>query len=138
MSGIKAPEEGKFEKRLYMCRGKRVARLKQVLFSAHKYIIQTYWSSYMCKQIVVVLIQVPFARSSLNHDDVFILDTEDKIFQFNGANSSMQERSKALDVVQFLKDKYHKGKCKVAIVGRAYASRSRSLYCSFSFIFFNL
>ena len=63
-------------------------------------------------------IQVPFARSSLNHDDVFILDTESKIFQFNGANSNIQERAKALEVVQFLKDKNHEGKCDVAIVGR--------------------
>ncbi|KAI3678039.1 hypothetical protein L6452_37318 [Arctium lappa] len=88
VSGIKTPGEEKFETRLYTCKGKRVVRLKQV----------------------------PFTRSSLNHDDIFILDTENKIFQFNGANSNMQERSKALDVVQFLKDKYHKGTCKVAIV----------------------
>lgn len=29
-SGFKAPEEEKFETRLYVCRGKRVVRLKQV------------------------------------------------------------------------------------------------------------
>lgn len=63
-------------------------------------------------------IQVPFARSSLNHDDVFILDTQSKIFQFNGANSNIQERAKALEVVQFLKEKNHEGMCDVAIVGR--------------------
>lgn len=62
--------------------------------------------------------QVPFARSSLNHDDVFILDTQNKIYQFNGANSNIQERAKALEVVQFLKEKYHEGKCDVAIVGK--------------------
>lgn len=61
--------------------------------------------------------QVPFARSSLNHDDVFILDTENKIFQFNGANSNIQERAKALEVIQHLKEKYHDGVCAVAIVG---------------------
>ena len=61
--------------------------------------------------------QVPFARSSLNHDDVFILDTENKIYQFNGANSNIQERAKALEVVQFLKEKYHQGVCDVAVVG---------------------
>lgn len=61
--------------------------------------------------------KVPFARSSLNHDDVFILDTENKIYQFNGANSNIQERAKALEVVQYLKDKYHEGKCDVAIIG---------------------
>ncbi|QCD80357.1 gelsolin [Vigna unguiculata] len=59
---------------------------------------------------------VPFARSSLNHDDVFILDTESKIFQFNGSNSCIQERAKALEVVQFIKDTYHDGKCEIASV----------------------
>ncbi|CAH9134948.1 unnamed protein product [Cuscuta epithymum] len=87
-SGFKAVEEEEFETRLYVCKGKRVVRLKQV----------------------------PFSRSSLNHDDVFILDTKDKIYQFNGANSNIQERAKALEVIQFFKDKYHEGKCDVAIV----------------------
>jgi hypothetical protein len=64
-------------------------------------------------------VQVPFARSSLNHDDVFILDTENKIYQFNGANSNIQERAKALEVIQFLKEKYHDGTCDVAIVGKS-------------------
>ncbi|EPS59596.1 hypothetical protein M569_15209, partial [Genlisea aurea] len=87
-SGFKKPEEEEFETRLYVCRGKRVVRLKQV----------------------------PFSRSSLNHDDVFILDTKEKIYQFNGANSDIQERAKALEVIQFLKEKYHEGKSDVAIV----------------------
>jgi hypothetical protein len=64
------------------------------------------------------LLQVPFARSSLNHDDIFILDTESKIFQFNGSNSSIQERAKALEVVQYLKDTNHEGKCDVGAVGK--------------------
>ncbi|KAL1555335.1 Villin-3, variant 2 [Salvia divinorum] len=87
-TGFRKTEEEEFETRLYICRGKRVVRLKQV----------------------------PFSRSSLNHDDVFILDTKDKIYQFNGANSNIQERAKALEVIQFLKDKYHEGTCDVAIV----------------------
>ncbi|KAL6902114.1 hypothetical protein ACP4OV_004990 [Aristida adscensionis] len=87
-SGFKKPEEEKFEIRLYICKGKRAIRVKEV----------------------------PFARSSLNHDDVFILDTEKKIFQFNGANSNIQERAKALEVIQHLKEKYHDGVCNVAIV----------------------
>ncbi|KAI5583828.1 hypothetical protein POPTR_006G050200v4 [Populus trichocarpa] len=87
-TGFKKAEEEAFETRLYVCRGKRVVRMKQV----------------------------PFARSSLNHDDVFILDTENKIYQFNGANSNIQERAKALEVIQFLKEKYHDGTCDVAIV----------------------
>ncbi|CAN4107227.1 unnamed protein product [Withania somnifera] len=87
-SGFKKPEEEEFETRLYICKGKRAVRMKQV----------------------------PFSRSSLNHDDVFILDTKDKIYQFNGANSNIQERAKALEVIQFLKEKYHEGTCDVAIV----------------------
>ncbi|GJN16727.1 hypothetical protein PR202_gb03747 [Eleusine coracana subsp. coracana] len=87
-SGFKKPEEEKFETRLYICKGKRGIRVKQV----------------------------PFARSSLNHDDVFILDSENKIYQFNGANSNIQERAKALEVIQHLKEKYHGGVCDVAIV----------------------
>ncbi|MED6224326.1 Villin-4 [Stylosanthes scabra] len=59
---------------------------------------------------------VPFARSSLNHDDIFVLDTESKIFQFNGSNSCIQERAKALEVVQYIKDTYHEGKCEVAAI----------------------
>lgn len=61
--------------------------------------------------------QVAFARSSLNHDDVFILDTKSKIFQFNGSNSCIQERAKALEVVQYIKDTYHDGKCEIATIG---------------------
>nr|VDD57665.1 unnamed protein product [Brassica oleracea] len=87
-SGFKKLEEEEFETRLYTCKGKRAVHLKQV----------------------------PFARSSLNHDDVFILDTKEKIYQFNGANSNIQERAKALAVVQYLKDKFHEGTCDVAIV----------------------
>uniref|UniRef100_A0A0D9X5Q1 HP domain-containing protein n=1 Tax=Leersia perrieri TaxID=77586 RepID=A0A0D9X5Q1_9ORYZ len=69
---------------------------------------------YVCKGNRVV--HVPFARSSLNHDDIFILDTKSKIFQFNGSNSSIQERAKALEVVQYIKDTFHEGKCEVAAV----------------------
>nr|VDC79379.1 unnamed protein product [Brassica rapa] len=69
---------------------------------------------YICKGKHVV--RVPFVRSTLNHDDVFILDTESKIFQFSGSNSSIQERAKALEVVQYIKDTYHDGKCEIAAV----------------------
>ncbi|KAG5096874.1 hypothetical protein JHK82_046728 [Glycine max] len=60
--------------------------------------------------------EITFARSSLNHDDIFILDTKSKIFQFNGSNSSIQERAKALEVVQYVKDTYHDGKCEIASI----------------------
>ncbi|XP_027922178.1 villin-4 isoform X2 [Vigna unguiculata] len=87
-SGFKHVEAEKHTTRLFICKGKHVVHVKEV----------------------------PFARSSLNHDDVFILDTESKIFQFNGSNSCIQERAKALEVVQFIKDTYHDGKCEIASV----------------------
>ncbi|XP_074347260.1 villin-4-like [Apium graveolens] len=59
---------------------------------------------------------VEFVRSSLNHDDVFILDIESKIYQFNGSKSSIQERAKALKVVQYINDPYHDGKCDIATI----------------------
>ncbi|CAK9162236.1 unnamed protein product [Ilex paraguariensis] len=87
-SGFKHTEAEEHKTRLYVCKGKHVVHVKEV----------------------------PFARSSLNHDDIFILDTTSKIFQFNGSNSSIQERAKALEVVQYVKDTYHDGKCEVAAI----------------------
>ncbi|RWR91443.1 villin-4-like protein [Cinnamomum micranthum f. kanehirae] len=96
-SGFKHPDAEEHETRLYVCKGKRVVQVKEANLDG-------------------VFYQVPFARSSLSHDDVFILDTKSKIFQFNGSNSSIQERAKALEVVQFIKDTYHDGKCEVASI----------------------
>ncbi|KAL7224797.1 hypothetical protein ACSBR1_026141 [Camellia fascicularis] len=87
-SGFKHAEAQEHKTRLYVCKGKHVVHVKEV----------------------------SFARSSLNHDDIFILDTKSKIFQFNGSNSSIQERAKALEVVQYIKDTYHDGKCEVAAI----------------------
>lgn len=87
-SGFKKVEVGKVDPRLFIVKGRRAVRV----------------------------LQVPFARSSLNHDDVFVLDTESTIFQFNGATSSIQERGKALEVVQYIKDTDHDGKCEVIII----------------------
>ncbi|GAB2245996.1 hypothetical protein Droror1_Dr00001489 [Drosera rotundifolia] len=87
-SGFHHPEAEEFKIRLFVCRGKHVVHVKEV----------------------------PFARSSLSHDVIFILDTKSKIFQFNGSNSSIQERAKALEVVQYIKDTHHHGKCDVAAI----------------------
>lgn len=87
-SGFKHAEAEEHQTRLYVCKGKHVVHVKEV----------------------------PFARSSLNHDDIFILDTKSKIFQFNGSNSSIQERAKALEVVQYIKDTNHDGKCEIAAI----------------------
>ncbi|CAI9754770.1 unnamed protein product [Fraxinus pennsylvanica] len=87
-SGFKHVEAEEHKTRLYVCKGKHVVHVKEVSFT----------------------------RSSLNHDDIFILDTKSKIFQFNGSNSCIQERAKALEVVQYIKDTYHDGKCEVAAI----------------------
>ncbi|CAL0301513.1 unnamed protein product [Lupinus luteus] len=87
-SGFKHAEAEEHKTRLFVCRGTHVVHVKEV----------------------------PFARSSLNHDDIFVLDTESKIFQFSGSNSSIQERAKALEVVQYIKDTYHEGKCEIAAI----------------------
>ncbi|XP_024964610.1 villin-4-like isoform X2 [Cynara cardunculus var. scolymus] len=87
-SGFKHAEPEEHKNRMFTCQGKHVVHVKEV----------------------------PFARSSLNHDDIFILDTANKIFQFNGSNSCIQERAKALEVVQHIKDTYHDGKCDIATV----------------------
>ncbi|GMY10606.1 villin-1 isoform X2 [Fagus crenata] len=80
--------------------------------------VETYkYSLLTCKGDHVVHIkEVPFSRSSLNHDDVFILDTASKVFLFSGCNSSIQERAKALEVVQYIKENKHGGKCEVATI----------------------
>lgn len=87
-SGFKHHEAEEYKPRLYVCRGKHVVHVNEV----------------------------PCTRSSLNHDDIFILDTQSKIFQFSGSNSSIQERAKALEVVQYIKDTYHHGKCDIAAI----------------------
>eukprot|EP00250_Pteridium_aquilinum_P017294 c23553_g2_i2 orf=330-3245(+) len=80
--------EGRHRVRLFMCNGRHVAHAKEV----------------------------PFTRASLSHEDVFILDTESKIFQFNGANTDIYHRTKALDVVQYLKENFHRKDCTVAVI----------------------
>ncbi|KAH0853661.1 hypothetical protein HID58_092983 [Brassica napus] len=74
----------------------------------------------MCKGDHAVRVkEVPFLRSSLNHDDVFVLDTASKVFLFAGCNSSTQEKAKALEVVEYIKDNKHAGRCQVATIGDA-------------------
>ena len=80
------------------------------LFSLSSLIFHESFSFALC-------LQVPFARSSLTHSDVFVLDTKTKIFQFNGANTTKQERTKALDVAQYIKDSSYPNGCDMAVVG---------------------
>ncbi|XP_051150552.1 villin-4-like isoform X1 [Andrographis paniculata] len=104
-TGFKHAEAEEHQTRLFVCQGKHVVHVKEATF----------------------------ARSSLNHDDVFILDTKSKIYQFNGSNSCIQERAKALEVVQYIKDTYHDGKCEVAAVedGRLMADAEAGEFWAF-------
>ncbi|KAL0798285.1 hypothetical protein Bca101_053459 [Brassica carinata] len=113
-SGFKHVEAEEHITRLFVCRGKHVVHVKEashitLLFVVFDLTLGSHTNG-------MNLFQVPFARSSLNHDDIYILDTKSKIFQFNGSNSSIQERAKALEVVQYIKDTYHDGTCEVATV----------------------
>ena len=58
---------------------------------------------------------------------IFLFLIQRKKIQFNGFNSSIQERVKALEVVQYIKDTYHDGKCEVASVGE-WGIRLETLY----------
>jgi len=121
-SGFKQAEAMEHQTHLFVCRGKHVVHVNEaslwsyILYLSGRIIIIIYYRLYI--KHLTFCWQVPFARSSLNHDDIFILDTKSKIFQFNGSNSSIQERAKALEVVQYIKDTYHDGKCEVAAVGK--------------------
>ena len=72
--------------------------------------------------VFLMLSQVVFSRSSLDHKGVFIVDTASKIFVFSGCNSSVQTRAKALDVVRHLKENRHSGRCEIAAIGGAICS----------------
>ncbi|XP_040940774.1 villin-4 [Gossypium hirsutum] len=87
-TGFKQVDEDEYKTRLLVCKGKQYVQVKEV----------------------------PFARSTLNHENIFILDTRSKIFQFNGSNTSIQERAKALEAVQYIRDTYHDGKCDIATI----------------------
>jgi gelsolin len=122
-SGFKHVEVNEQEHvdRLYVCQGKHFVHVKEARFWCNCILSSN--RLFMAWYGFLLYNQVPFARSSLNHDDVFILDTKFKIFQFNGSNSSIQERAKALEVVQYIKDTFHDGKCDIGFVGKQIYSR---------------
>ena len=64
----------------------------------------------------VCVAEVPLARASLNSGDVFILDLGAKLYQWNGNNSTGQERIKAGEFLQALKSE-RKGKATVEVFG---------------------
>jgi len=87
-SGFKHVDPNKFETRLLHLKGKRNVRVRQVELS--------------CK--------------SLNMGDVFILDLGRKLYQWNGPESSRQEKAKALEVTRRIKDQERGGKAEIIVL----------------------
>jgi hypothetical protein len=55
---------------------------------------------------------------SLNDGDVFILDAGLKLYQWNGAGASRQEKSKGLDVARKIKDEERSGRATFHLLGK--------------------
>ncbi|XP_042492503.1 villin-1 isoform X2 [Macadamia integrifolia] len=107
-------ETGKFLSYFKPC----IIPIEGVFSSGVQFNSETYQVSLLaCKGDHAVYVkEVPFSRSSLNHNDVFILDTASKIFLFSGCKSSTQERAKALEVVQYIIENKHNGRCDVTTI----------------------
>ena len=58
--------------------------------------------------------QVPVSLKSINNSDCFILDNEDIIFQFNGDKANKNEKFKAMQVLNDMKQ--NRGKCQSYII----------------------
>jgi len=106
---------------MFRCEGEHVARVTEVrraAISRFPFISQFLMNAYVRQPAVFLMLsQVVFSRSSLDHKGVFIVDTMSKIFIFSGCNSSVQTRAKALDVVRHLKENRHSGRCEIAAIG---------------------
>lgn len=64
-------------------------------------------------------LQVVCDHATLGHDKILVLDTKTKIFQFNGSETPQWLRANiAKKVVPHINDRYHDGKCDIAIVGK--------------------
>jgi len=64
----------------------------------------------------VVMRQVDVSAKSMNSGDVFILELQDEIFQWNGSKSNMREKSKGVDVSMQLRDEMHGGRALVTVI----------------------
>jgi len=61
----------------------------------------------------VVAQEVLFTRKSLNSVDVFVIDFGDKLYQFNGKDCNKDEKMKAMQFVQKLRDEHGGAKLEV-------------------------
>eukprot|EP01024_Parvocaulis_polyphysoides_P040084 TRINITY_DN3640_c0_g4_i2.p1 TRINITY_DN3640_c0_g4~~TRINITY_DN3640_c0_g4_i2.p1 ORF type:complete len:918 (-),score=215.37 TRINITY_DN3640_c0_g4_i2:1688-4390(-) len=63
--------------------------------------------------INVRVVEAPLSVDSLNEGDSFVLDTEKKVYVWNGPACSLREKMKALDVTQSIVHDMHNGAAKV-------------------------
>ncbi|XP_033746050.1 gelsolin-like protein 2 [Pecten maximus] len=70
--------------------------------------------------------EVPAAKSSLNSDDVFIIDLGLELYQFNGKGATKDERFKATQYLQKLKSE-RGGKAKVEVLDETDTSDNHSV-----------
>jgi len=87
--GFRNAEEGKKQRhRLLQVKGKRVIRVKEV----------------------------PMSHESLNAGDVFVLDAQEVIYQWQGKESSRLERAKAVETCIKIRDDQHCSRSRIVVV----------------------
>jgi gelsolin len=62
-------------------------------------------------------LQIPVGITTMNKGDCFILDVTKEIFVYTGVNSKRQERLKAIQAANQIRDQDHGGRPKVNIIG---------------------
>ncbi|CAB3374990.1 Hypothetical predicted protein [Cloeon dipterum] len=87
-SGFHHVDKDKVEKRLFQVKGRRNVRVRQI----------------------------PVGISTMNKGDCFILDVTKEIFVYCGMNSKRQERLKAIQAANQVRDQDHGGRPKVEII----------------------
>eukprot|EP00271_Cylindrocystis_brebissonii_P011986 TRINITY_DN30012_c0_g1_i1.p1 TRINITY_DN30012_c0_g1~~TRINITY_DN30012_c0_g1_i1.p1 ORF type:complete len:346 (+),score=69.78 TRINITY_DN30012_c0_g1_i1:111-1148(+) len=88
-SGLKKPEKEEQEPHLYQLKGiNKLVRVREV----------------------------PMVAASLNHGDIFILDTASTLYQFQGTGASISERMHARNILQHLNKEHKGGSCKTVTI----------------------
>eukprot|EP00658_Telonema_sp_P-2_P045707 TRINITY_DN33700_c0_g1_i1.p1 TRINITY_DN33700_c0_g1~~TRINITY_DN33700_c0_g1_i1.p1 ORF type:complete len:256 (-),score=75.29 TRINITY_DN33700_c0_g1_i1:92-859(-) len=72
--------------------------------------IKESWDGYLA------MLQLPVTSGSLNSQDVFVLDEEQAVFQFNGSGSNAHKRGKAMEVANKIVDSERGGRVRVVVV----------------------
>lgn len=107
-SDINASKDAKIS-RLFHIKGK----IHDLHYEMNEILLSKEWTG---KKLVKVS-QVTVSHASLNSGDVFVMDRGNKIFQWNGKESSRIERSKAMQFCQNVKNGERKGLAQCIILG---------------------